>query len=68
MSSRKKKTADGRTQAQAEIDAELVESSSCAALMRQSKKGSPASMRPLSRRRFRRCRTDAHAKAESETE
>ena len=32
-------------------------SSSCAALMRQSKKGSPASMRPLSRRRFRRCRT-----------
>lgn len=57
MSSRKKKTADGRTQAQAGSMPNWSRSSSCAALMRQSKKGSPASMRPLSRRRFRGCRT-----------
>ena len=57
MSSRKKKTADGRTQAQAGIDAELVEELELRGAHAAVEEGLSGKHAALSRRRFRRCRT-----------
>lgn len=68
MSSRKKKTADGRTQAQAEIDAELVEELELRGAHAAVEEGLSGKHAAPVAKAVQEMPHGAHAKAESETE